>query len=161
MILKKVVPVLAIVLMVTTSVQAMVVPGRWEKVAAEKPGSNIIVSMVYGDVMHCSFISLSDDSIIVSTLDGVKREYSKADVARITTADKRQDSLVNGALIGAASVGIPAGILIAGAVDAPSEKVAVPIAIFTGIGAGIGLLVDAGIKDYVTLYEAPPNVPKS
>jgi hypothetical protein len=33
--------------------------------------------------------------------------------------------------------------------------------IYIGIGAGIGLAVDAGIKDYEILYEAPQNTTKS
>jgi len=160
---KKVVTVFTFILMVTTSAQAMVIPGRWEKVATEKPGSNIIVTMMTGDRMECTFTSLSTDSLIVSTPDGVEREYSKANVARITTADKRQDSLANGAAIGALSGGIPAGLIAiacAAAKTCTGAQVVGPFAVITGIGLGIGLAVDAGIKDYVILYEAPPNVPK-
>jgi len=158
---KKVLTVFAIVLMLTASVQAMVIPGRWEKVAAEKPGSNIIVSLMTGDIMECSFMGLSEDSLILSTPDGVERKFSKANVARITSADKRSDSLTNGTLIGAASAGIPVGIISLVALGRGchdcTEQAVVFTAIWTGIGAGIGLLVDAGIKDQITLYEARPN----
>jgi len=156
---KKVVTVVTFVLMLTTSVQAMVIPGRWEKVAAEKTGSNIIMTMMTGDRMECTFTSLSPDSIIVSTPDGVEREYSKANVARITTADKRQDSLANGAAIGAASAGIPAGLIAIACLAAKTctgSQVGGALPIYMGIGAGIGLAVDAGVKDYATLYIAPP-----
>jgi len=138
----------------------MVIPGRWEKVAAEKPGSNIIVSLMTGDIMECSFRGLSEDSLILSTPDGVERKYSKANVARITSADKRSDDLNNGFLIGAASTGIPAGIIAASCLAAKTctgQQVGIALPIWIGIGAGIGLLVDATIKDEITLYEAPPN----
>ena len=160
---KKGVFVFAFLLGVTTSIQAMVIPGRWEKVAAEKPGSNIIVTLITGDRVECTFTSLSNDSLIVSTPDGVEREYSKAHVARITTVDKRHDSLANGAAIGALSAGIPTGILAIAVVateDAYGEEAGLLFAICTGIGTGIGLAVDASIKDYETLYEAPSNAPK-
>ena len=97
--------------MVSILAQAMVVPGRWEKVAAEKAGSKIIVTLKTGDIIECACVNLSADSLFVSTPDGVERKYSKANVERITTADKRTGSLVNGALIGAAVAGIPATIL--------------------------------------------------
>ena len=160
--IRKVVTVFVLVLMVNTSAQAMVIPGRWEKVAAEKVGSKIIVTLMTGDRIECAFTGLSTDSLIVSTSNGVEREYSKANVARITTADKRQDSLANGAAIGAAAAGIPVLILIAAFEGANQSDVSVKeaapgIAVCFGIGAGIGLLVDVVKKDYVTLYEAPQS----
>jgi hypothetical protein len=148
----------AVFLMLTASVQAMVIPGRWEKVAAEKPGSKIIVTLMTGDILECSFVRLLADSLIVSTPDGEEREYSKDNVARITTADKRADDLNNGLLIGAAIAGIPSGLVAIGCLAAKTctgSQVGVALPIYVGIGAGIGLAVDAGIKDYETLYEAP------
>jgi len=153
----------AVFLMLTTPVQAMVIPGRWEKVAAEKPGSKIIVTLMTGDRVECSFGRLLADSLVVSTPDGEEREYNKADVARITTADKRPDSLNNGFLIGAAAAGIPSGLIAIGCLAAKTctgSQVGVALPIYVGIGAGIGLAVDAGIKDYETLYEAPQNTTK-
>ena len=108
---KNVITVFVVVLITTTSLQAMVIPGRWEKVAAEKTGSKIIVTLKTGDLMECNFVSLSTDSLVVSTPDGEEREYSKDNVARITTASKRQDSLANGVAIGALATGIPVGII--------------------------------------------------
>jgi hypothetical protein len=160
MCIKKVITFFVLVMIMTSSVQAMVIPGRWEKVAAEKPGSRIIVSLMTGDVLECSFVRLSEDSLFVATPQGVERNFSKDNVARITTADKRMGSLVNGTLIGAAAVGIPFGILaLATAGEGDKGDAASVVAILTGIGAGIGLAVDAGVKGYITLYEAPgtPN----
>lgn len=152
--------VFVIVLMSSTLGQAMVVPGRWEKVASEKAGSRLIVTLKTGDYMECAFVRLSDDSLIVSTPNGVEREYSKANVARITTADKRMGSLVNGTIIGAAVVGIPMAIFASSVSGSGTEK-ANAVLLMTGIGAAIGLAIDAGVKGYITLYEAPKNEPGS
>lgn len=157
MYVKKVITIFAIALIAIPSLQAMTIPGRWEKVAAEKPGSKIIVTLLTGDRMECAFAGLATDSLIVTTLDGRKREYSKANVARITTADKRQDSLANGTAIGALVAGIPTGILALACVGTNActgKQAGATFALWTGIGAGIGLAVDAGVKDYETLYEA-------
>ncbi|MEJ2246953.1 MAG: hypothetical protein P8Y80_12885 [Acidobacteriota bacterium] len=157
---KKAISFITTLLMLTTSVQAMVIPGRWEKVAAEKPGSKIIVTLMTGDRVECSFGRLSADSLILSTPDGEEREYSKANVARITTADKRTDSLNNGFLIGSAIAGIPSGLIAISCLAAKTctgSQVGVALPIYVGIGAGIGLAVDASIKDYEILYEAPQN----
>ena len=155
----KILVVSAIVLMTITSAQAMVVPGNWNKVAAEKPGSSIIVTLMTGDVMECSFVSLSTDSMIVSTPSGVERRYSKDSVARITSTDKRSDSLANCTAIGAVIAAIPAGI-IAGAClgmkTCTGSQVGVALPIYIGIGAGIGLAVDAAVRSDITLYKAPP-----
>jgi len=163
MIVKKAFAAFAFVLIVSTSLQAMVVPGRWEKVAAEKPGSNIILTLKTGDHLECAFVRLSPDSITVTTPDGHERKYSKDNALRITTADKRQDSLANGAGIGALIAGIPTGIIAAQCLMAKTctgKQVGVALPIYIGIGAGIGLAVDAGVQDYITLYEAPFDAPE-
>ena len=153
MCIKKVITFFVLVMIMTSSVQAMVIPGRWEKVAAEKPGSRIIVSLMTGDVLECSFVRLSEDSLFVATPQGVERNFSKDNVARITTVDKRTDSLVNGAAIGAACAGIPSGIIAiaaAGSHVSSKEDAALFFAIWTGIGAGIGLAVDASVRNEIT-----------
>lgn len=149
--------ILSIMVMSLASAQAMVVPGRWEKVGAQKPGSKMIVSLMTGDIMECSFVRLTTDSLFVATPQGVERNFSKANVARIVSADKRADSLANGAAIGAVSAGIPVGIIaLVAARDCYDcqKEAALAFAMWTGIGAGIGLLVDAGFRDQITLYEA-------
>ncbi len=149
------------VLSICVTLHAGVVPGRWEKVAAEKPGSKLVVTLMSGDVIECAFGSLSTDSLKVSTPDGAEREYRKSDIARIITADKRTGSLTNGIVIGALAGGIPSGILAAVAASDCYNcggAAAAVVALCTGIGAGIGLAVDAGKQDHVTLYEAPKQV---
>ena len=162
--IKKSVTVFATVLMIAASVQATVIPGRWEKVAAEEPGSNLIVNLITGESLECYFVSLSTDTLTVSTINGTEREFRKADVHRIITADKRMGSLANGALYGALIGAIPTGILAIVATagdchDCGGAAVAL-VALGAGIGAGIGLAVDAAKHGHITLYEALPKVPE-
>ncbi len=162
--IKKSVAVFAVVLIMAASVQASVVPGRWEKVAAEKPGSNLIVSLITGEQLECYFIGLSTDTLTVSTIDGSERELRKADVHRIITADERMGSLANGVLVGALIGAIPTGILsivaLAGDCHDCGGAAAAFVGLGAGIGAGIGLAVDAAKKGQITLYEAPPRTSK-
>jgi hypothetical protein len=79
-----------------------------------------------------------------------------------SSAEKRQDSLADGAGIGALAAGIPAGIIAIQCLAAKTctgEQVGLNLPIFPGIGVGIGLAVDGSIKDYETLYEAPSDAP--
>jgi hypothetical protein len=159
--IKKSVAVFAAVLIIAASVQAGVVPGRWEKVAAEKPGSNLIVNLITGERLECYFVGLSTDTLTVSTINGAKRELRKADVHRIITADERMGSLTNGIVVGAVIGAIPTGILSAVALagdchDCGGAAVGA-VALGAGIGAAIGLAVDAAKHGQITLYEAPPK----
>ena len=45
--------VVILVVLVTTSLQAGVVPGRWEKLDAQPVGTSIIVTLEGGDHMEC------------------------------------------------------------------------------------------------------------
>jgi hypothetical protein len=137
--------------------QAQVIPGRWEKMAAEKPGSKITVTLHSGDRIDCSFNHLSADSLLVTTPDGTERILRKTDVATIVTASKRWDSLRNGGIIGL-GVGIAIGALGTLAMSEHTEVSGATalglIAVYAGIGAGIGLAIDAGKRNQLTLYEA-------
>lgn len=160
---KNIITFFVTLLLVEATTKAAVIPGRWEKVAAEKPGSNFIVTMMTGELFECTFTSLSTDTLTVSTPDGIEREYRKADVARIVTADQRMGSLANGVGIGALAGGIPSGILailaVADCRDCGAEAAAF-VALWTGIGAAIGLAIDAGTKETINLYEAPQKPTK-
>lgn len=161
---KKVVAVLVFILTLAEFVQAMVVPGRWEKVAVQKPGTKIVVTLMTGDRLECALVDLTAGALVVSTPDGVQREYDKDNVVRITTADKRHDSLVNGTLIGVVVAAIPTVIVAAaclGGHTCTGEQVGAALPVILGIGAGAGLAADAAVKNYETLYVAPKNEPKS
>jgi len=116
------------------------------------------------DRIEGSFIKLSADSLTILTADGVEREYSKTNIERITSANRRQDSLVNGAAIGTAIGGISAALVVAavmGQADGMNANIFLGIPVAAGVGAGIGLAGDAIKKDHEILYEAPQNSPES
>jgi len=144
----------AVVLLAALPARATVVPGRWEKMAAEKPGTRIIVTLAMGDLIECAFVGLEPDSLAVATFDGVQREYRKSDVVRIVTAGARTDSIADGAALGAL-VGALQGFILASA----SGGTAGGALAMAGFGAGIGLAADAASKGPVILYEAPRKIP--
>ena len=157
MILKKVVPVLAIVLMVTTSVQAMVVPGRWEKVEALKQGSIIVVTLDTGDILQGEFATLEEESIRM-TVDDQEREYPKSAVSKINQIEmgwSRKKKAGIGAAIGSA-IGFGLGAAIGGG-KYGEGKYAIAGGLFLGvIGGGIG--ATAGLAEQtskeIVIYEA-------
>ena len=134
---------------------AGVVPGRWEKVAAEKLGSSLIATMKSGERIDGFFKGLTDENLNLTTLDGQERAVRKSDVARIITADKRMGSLTNGFLIGAAAGATITGIVAASIDDGNAGAVVLATVIYGLIGGAIGVGIDAAVQGHITLYEAP------
>ncbi len=135
-----------------SAVQAGVVPGRWEKVLAEKPGTEMIITLASGDQIRGAYQELGDQELLV-TVEGASRALPKSGIAKITTAERRTGPLWNGPVIGAAiGGGIP---LIASAGLEHRDGIEV-VALFGAlIGAGIGLGIDAAYQTRITLYKAP------
>ena len=130
---------------------AGVVPGRWEKVQAERPGTEMIITMSSGDVIRGDYQEVGDQELLM-TVEGESRTVPKSGLAKITTAERRTGPLWNGPVIGAAVGGGLAGIAVAGLEH--REGAAGAIAIIALIGAGIGLGIDAAYQTRVTLYQA-------
>ena len=149
---------MAVMLSMNGMLSAGVVPGRWEKVAAENPGTSLIVTMKSTERVEGSLKQLSDDTFTLTTVDGLERVLRKTDVARIVSGEKRSGPLLNGVVIGAA-IGAALGLITykysvqgwdAGYASAST-------AFGAGIGAGLGLAIDAGYKGHITLYQAPKD----
>ena len=149
---------MAVMLSMNGMLSGGVVPGRWEKVAAENPGTSLIVTMKSTERVEGSLKQLSDDTFTLTTVDGLERVLRKSDVARIVSGEKRSGPLLNGVVIGAA-IGAALGLITykysvqgwaAGYASAST-------AFGAGIGAGLGLAIDAGYKGHVTLYQAPKD----
>ncbi len=100
-------------LLLVTSAWAGVVPGRWEKVQAEKPGTEMIITMSSGDVIRGEYQEVGDEELLM-TVEGESRAVPKSAIAKITTAERRTGPLWNGPVIGAAVGGGLAGIVAAG-----------------------------------------------
>jgi hypothetical protein len=131
-----------------------VVPGRWEKVAAENLGSKFTVTMLSGERIDGYYKGFSEDRLNLMLLDGKERLVPKADVAKIITAENRPDGLLNGFLIGIAiGAGIPG--IAAASLGEGDELVVLAILLYGLLGGAIGAGVDAMIQGHTTLYQAP------
>ena len=129
---------------------AEVVPGRWEKVAAQTPGTGLTIVMESGDQLECSFSGLEQGLLVVET-DSGERRLRKEDIQKIETtqevADPVRDGTVRGLAIGAGAGGIlgaAVGSTVAGIFGSKGNQIAgglVVGAIGAGIGAGIGAAI--------------------
>ena len=154
----KTVCVISIWLMVANAVlfaqDSAIPPGRWNKVEQEEPGTGLVVTLKGGERIQCFLKSLSTSIITVITTETKEREIPKIAVEKIVTAEKRSGPLWNGAVIGAA---IPAtiGLAIVAKYPDDSSGAAAGILLMSGIGALLGVGIDAAVRGQVTLYKAP------
>ena len=133
-----------------------VVPGKWDKLIAQSPGTGIIVTLTSGEQIEGTYQELGGDSLLM-TVAGAPRNIPKSGIAKITTAEPQSDSIWNGGLIGAAAGGIAAAVAV-GTYNANEGEnnylwIAVPLCAGAGLAVGIG--VDSAFQGRVTLYEAP------
>lgn len=162
---KKTIIVFAALLLAAATVQAEVVPGRWELVDRLGSDTPIIIEFKAGERMECMYIGSSPETITYVDDTGIERTTPKKDIHKIEFAKKTGDSLKNGAGYGA--VLGAAGAILALTAYAKSVTASGPIIdresagifILAGLtGAGIGALsgaaIDASIKGRKVLYKA-------
>ena len=119
------------------------------------PQSDIRILETNGRTVKATFVGFSGESLDV-LVDGSRQLISPEDVVRI--GQRKDDSLSNGArngLIAGAAIGLLGGIEITREAGG-SAGVFIPVgmAIYGGIGAGIGVGIDALIKAERTVYDA-------
>jgi hypothetical protein len=90
--------------------------------------------------------------------DGRPQEWGDGDVSRIF--QRKQDSLANGALWGlaggAGAYGVLAAIVCSGGdCEEPDATVAAALAVYAGLGAAVGVGIDALITRRHMIYEQP------
>ena len=151
------VSVITLLLVLTTSLQAGVIPGRWEKLDSQPPGKEIIVTLNSGDRMEYTFKSSGPDDLTVTDPSGIERRVPKSEVQTIVSAEKTADSLLNGLLIGL-GIGAASGTLAIGCTDDPEcvanvRIVLVPVG--AAIGALTGALIDRSISKSQLIYQRP------
>jgi len=117
-----------------------------------KPGDRIFVTDATGNVTVGRVAGLSKTSLSLTTKTSTK-DWTESDVFKIK--QWRHDSLKNGALIG---TGVGLGLGIVGAAfwcsewgDCGGEAVA-GVAVYAGLGAGVGVGIDALIPSKQTVY---------
>jgi hypothetical protein len=118
-------------------------------------GQTITVTDAPGAEIKGRVAQLSPRSLTLA-FDAATRDFAESEVRLIQ--QKRPDSLLNGTLIGAAvGAGVPLVLVAAfcaadeGDCDWDGEAAAL-IAVYAGVGAGIGALVDYGVKGNKTVF---------
>ncbi len=153
--------VVALVVFLTTSLQAGVIPGRWEKLDSQPPGKQIIVTLKIGDRLECDFQSSGPDDLTVTDQSGTERKVPKSEVQTIISAEKTGDSVLNGTLIGAgAGAAISLIPIMLAAIQSDGGWDVETMGIFgaaIGVGAGMGAGIDALHRRPEVLYQAPDN----
>ena len=147
------------VIMVTASLQAAAIPGRWEKVDGLEPSFPIVVKLTSGEQYKAHYVRLDADNLIIEEAGGKVIRLRKEHVKQVASQAKIvNDSLWQGAVIGGA-IGAVFGIIPAAGIanEGNQERATAAVAITAGIGAGIGLLMDAGTKAPEVYYRAPKN----
>ena len=77
--------------LLSTCLQAGVIPGRWEKVDALQPGKEIIVTLKAGDRIESTFTGLGSEELILTEL-----KVPRSEVRKIVRREKYDDGILIG-----------------------------------------------------------------
>ncbi len=142
---------------------ADVIPGRWEKVEAQAPGTGLTVVMKSGDRFDCTFEELQMDTLVVETGAG-ERRVPKVDIQRLETSEPVRDPAKDGTLKGAAIGAIAGGVffgIVGGGIRGPRDGAGRAIAralVIGAVGAGIGAGGGAALGFAVDYWHKAPEV---
>ncbi len=124
-----------------------------------RPGETVTVTQPDGRDVRGRIASLSGARIVLETSSG-QQAWTEDDIARIR--QRRADSLANGALIG---LGVGAGIGLAGGLalreSGEDGLVFAVMAVYGGIGAGVGVGFDAIVRSEYVIFERATSPPVS
>ena len=118
------------------------------------PGSDIRVVEADGRTVEGRFDGVSADALALSVRGG-RRLVSRDAIVRIQ--QRCEDSLGNGARTGflaGAALGLLAGLALDREVRSGGALIPISMAVYGGIGAGIGVGIDAFVRVPRTVYEA-------
>ena len=142
---------------------ADVIPGRWEKVEAQAPGTGLTVIMKSRDRFDGAYKELQMDTLVVETSSG-ERRIPKVAIQRLETSelvpDPVKDGTLKGAAIGAVVVGVFGGFVgaavggIWGDTGDQIKGALVVGAIGAGIGAGAGAAIGF-TADHLAKHKRP------
>ena len=132
--------------------QAQVVPGRWEKVEAQKQGTELALILHSGEQVYGLLEEVTTDTVIVIEEGGGQRSITKLSVHQVETT--RIDSTRSGTLIGLVIGGAMGSISGGLAARASSENPTVSdflqgFLILGAIGAGIGAAFGYTVEKWV------------
>jgi hypothetical protein len=120
---------------------------------AVTPGMDVWITDSSGREEKSRIVGVSG-GIVTSTAGGDVRRFNASDVRRIRA--RQSDSVMNGALIGAGAA-VASALFLCTRME-PWENCrddVGPLLLIGGIGAGVGIGIDALIRGRKTIYEAP------
>ena len=136
------------------SVQAGVVPGRWDKVEAQPVGTVMNVELNSGERLVGRLTDIEPTAMVIETENGVRR-MDRTEVQEVSLPEG-QDSVLNGAVAGALAGGlggIAVGVLTYVNSDNTEAIIAAPL-LGVGIGLGAGLAIDKAHHGNETIFKA-------
>ena len=83
--------VIALVVLLSTSLQAGVIPGRWEKVETLGQGAEIIITMKSGDRLEGAFRHPDAEALFVVEVNGSERQILELPLHRLKAVDSTCD----------------------------------------------------------------------
>lgn len=125
-----------------------------------RPGETVTIVDDSGAVVRGRITTLSPSQIVLDTGGGA-RAWREADVR--TIRQRRGDPLGNGAVIGlgvGAGLGLTAGLLLREEVDEVGW-VAMATVIYGGLGAAVGVGVDALVTRELVIFEGGGGAPRA
>ncbi len=123
---------------------AQVIPGRWEKVEAQKQGTELTLILHSGEQVYGLLEEVTTDTVIVIEEGGGQRSITKLSVHQVDTTqiDSTRNGTLIGLAIGGAAGSISGALFISGFSDFPTTSEYLGAALFCGaIGAGIGAAI--------------------
>jgi hypothetical protein len=138
---------------------AQALPGRWEKMEAQSPGTGIVVALKGGERLEGVFTALTASALVLRDAGGRERTIPKIEVASIVTVRGHDDPVKDGAIRGMA-IGLLIGAVLplipkatSGGEISYSEGIgAIPLG--AGAGAAIGWWTDRSRKAPELLYRS-------
>ncbi len=127
---------------------AQVVPGRWEKVEAQKQGTELTLILHSGEQIYGLLEEVTTDTVVVFEEGGGQRSITKLSIHRVDTTqiDSTRNGTWIGLAIGGAAGSITGAWFISGFSDFPTASEYLGAALICGaIGAGIGAAIGYGI----------------
>jgi hypothetical protein len=119
------------------------------------PGKTVWITDSAGREQQSRIVSLSGDVVTAAVGEEVRRLHA-AEISQVR--ERRSDSVLNGALIGAGAA-VATGLLLCRATE-PWENCrddVRPMLRIGALGAGIGIVIDWLIRDRQTTYAAAPG----
>ena len=144
---KNLIGVMVLVLLSLVSLQAGVIPGRWEKLDGQPSGTRMLVTLNSGERMDCALSSSGALDLTVTDQTGTERVLPKSEVRKIVSATREvRDNVMKGTLIGAIVGGLAVLPFAAIIENETGQRDAMMTVVgYAGIGAGIGAAVDWAI----------------